>query len=74
MEEERGRIAAACPRFACRVCRTKTGWPHQPWCPLSRAVEPDCGGCRYWEPKEGECIHPALRREGAQNEEDQRPV
>lgn len=62
--EERPVIRALCPLFACRVCRTKTGWPHQRWCELSRLTEPDCALCRYWGEKKGKggCTHAAVRR------------
>ena len=62
MEEERPRMEARCDLYACRVCRTKTGWPHQPWCELSQVTEPDCADCRYWGGKK--CRHPARRKGG----------
>ena len=37
---EREKIAAQCALFACRVCRTKTGWPHQVWCDAADALRP----------------------------------
>ena len=58
-------ILSTCPRFACRVCRTKTGWSHQPWCELSWVTEPDCTDCRYWNKKKDLCEHPTARRERA---------
>ena len=62
--EERPVIRARCPLFACRVCRTKTGWPHQKWCDQKLAADPDCGGCVYWSRKKERCDHPAMRRGG----------
>lgn len=59
----RGVIAARCQRFACRLCRTKTGWPHQRWCELTFLTQPDCADCRYWSEKKHACDHPAARRE-----------
>ena len=56
-------IRARCPRFACRLCRTKTGWPHQRWCELSFLTQPECTDCRYWSEKKHACDHPAARRE-----------
>ena len=61
--QERRPIDARCPRYACRLCRTKTGWPHQPWCELSRVTEPECADCRYWNAGKNLCDHPAARRE-----------
>ena len=70
MEEEnttvaRPLIAADCPRFVCRICRTKTGWPHQIGCELACLTAPDCADCRYWSAKKDRCEHPAVRRERA---------
>ena len=62
---ERPLIAAACELYACRVCRTKTGWPHQKWCEMKLVTNPDCGDCRYWSEKKGKCDHPAVRKGGA---------
>lgn len=64
MENEAARIAADCPRFACRVCRTKTGWPHQSWCALAAVTRPECGDCRYREAARGVCQHPAQKKGG----------
>ena len=63
--EERVRIAAGCPRYVCRLCRTKTGWPHQIGCELACLTAPDCADCRYWSAKKDRCEHPAVRRERA---------
>jgi hypothetical protein len=62
--DERPVIRAKCESYACRECRTKTGWPHQKWCTLSRLTEPDCADCRYWSVKKAGCDHPARRRGG----------
>ena len=64
--DERPVIRAKCESYACRACRTKTGWPHQSWCELSRLTEPDCADCRYWNVKKARCGHPVLRRGGDQ--------
>ena len=61
---ERPIIRSACELFACRVCRTKTGWPHQKWCELCDLVRPDCGDCRYWNVGKNKCGHPARRGGG----------
>ncbi len=61
MENERPRIEAKCPLFACRVCRTKTGWPHQSWCDAAELVQPGCEGCYYWGEAKNVCEHPARR-------------
>lgn len=62
--EERPVIRARCDLYACRVCRTKTGWPHQKWCAIKPVTEPDCGDCRYWSVRKNRCDHPASRRGG----------
>ena len=64
--DERPVIRAKCEHYACRECRTKTGWPHQKWCELSRLTEPDCADCRYRSVRKARCDHPALRRGGDQ--------
>ena len=61
---ERPRIRADCPLYACRCCRTKTGWPHQVWCEMRHVTEPDCGDCRYWSAEKQACEHPAERGGG----------
>ena len=58
-------IDALCPRYVCRLCRTKTGWPHQLGCELAQVTEPECADCRYWNMKNQRCDHPAARRERA---------
>ncbi len=64
LNEGKERISAKCFLYACRVCRTKTGWPHQSWCSVSGVLSPGCGDCRYWEDEEGACGHPAFRKGG----------
>ncbi|MCR5137317.1 MAG: hypothetical protein K6C12_09495 [Oscillospiraceae bacterium] len=54
-------IRCACPLFACRICRTKTGWPHQLWCEISGVTEPGCTDCRYHNPEKSACAHPARK-------------
>ena len=61
MDEKENCIRAACPLFACRLCRTKTGWPHQRWCACRELTGPGCAGCRYHDPKRDECVHPARK-------------
>ena len=56
-------IDADCPRYVCRCCRTKTGWPHQIGCEQASVTKPDCGDCRYWNKKKNRCDHPAARKE-----------
>ena len=57
-------IDASCALFACRSCRTKTGWPHQKWCEMQLLTNPDCADCIYWSVKKDKCDHPARRRGG----------
>lgn len=59
MDIDRPELASPCALFACWVCRTKTGWPHQRWCELIERTEPRCADCRYWSEKRGECRHPS---------------
>lgn len=56
-------IDAQCPDFVCRLCRTKTGWPHQRGCTETANVRPTCADCRYWREKDRRCHHPARRKE-----------
>ena len=65
MKRAEPRIDAACTLFACRMCRTKTGWKHQRWCELAAVCEPSCRDCRYWSAKRAICEHPAQRKGGA---------
>ncbi|MBE6910389.1 MAG: hypothetical protein E7474_12605 [Ruminococcaceae bacterium] len=58
MDGERPGIEAKCPLFACRICRTKTGWPHQSWCAAAELVQPECADCYYWGEKDEQCRHP----------------
>ena len=62
---DRRRIDARCPRFVCRICRTKTGWPHQLGCEMWLVTAPECADCRYWSAKKSLCDHPAARKERA---------
>jgi len=55
-------ICAACDRFACRVCRTKTGWRHQVWCTRNSLAAPTCEDCVYWSAAVESCRHPAQRK------------
>ena len=57
---ERSVIRAACVLYACRVCRTKTGWQHQIWCSACGIETPDCADCIYWN--KHTCRHPARRK------------
>lgn len=59
-----GPIAASCPLFVCRSCRTKTGWRHQRWCEHTELLTPGCADCRYWEAKRERCGHPSRRKVG----------
>ncbi|MBO4217481.1 MAG: hypothetical protein J5940_06025 [Clostridia bacterium] len=63
MAEDVKTIRAACPLFACRICRTKTGWKHQSWCSLNGVVKPGCLDCCYRGQAEKTCIHPAKTKE-----------
>ncbi|MBR0205751.1 MAG: hypothetical protein IJQ45_03280 [Clostridia bacterium] len=58
MGEKGGVIRAICPDFVCRVCRTKTGWPHQSWCSLVRKNANECLDCRYYNKRKACCAHP----------------
>ena len=60
MNETEGIIRSGCPLYSCRVCRTKTGWPHQVWCELRPMTD-----CRYRSITDGSCIHPVMRKGGA---------
>ena len=62
MEEREDVIRASCPLYACRDCRTKTGWPHQSWCALGEKLAPLCEDCRYYH--RDRCVHPACRKGG----------
>lgn len=62
MDNTENIIRCACALFACRVCRTKTGWPHQSWCERSAVTEPVCEDCRYHDPERKQCAHPAQER------------
>ena len=46
-----------------RCCRTKYGWVHREWCEISASTSPGCTDCRYFNRKEGECRHPAMKKE-----------
>ena len=61
---ERPVIRASCPLFACRECRTRTGWPHKNGCELIDLAVPDCRACRYWSAKKEKCDHPEMRNGG----------
>ena len=65
MNEAEGIIHSGCPLYSCRVCRTKTGWPHQVWCELRPMTVPGCAECRYRSARDDSCVHPALRKGGA---------
>jgi hypothetical protein len=68
-EKEDKMIRAVCPRYACWLCRTKTGWPHQRWCRLSTVTQPLCADCRYYSAGKVICAYPALRKGGAADNE-----
>lgn len=59
MDEEKDIIRCSCPLFACRVCRTKTGWWHQSWCERADVKEPGCAECYYYDADCDRCRHPA---------------
>lgn len=63
MDNTAGIIHAECPSYACRICRTKTGWPHQVWCGMKQVEGPNCKDCHYFDPDRARCIHP-LREKG----------
>lgn len=65
MNETEGIIRSGCPLYSCRVCRTKTAWPHQVWCELKYRTVPGCTDCRYRSITDGSCIHPVMRKGGA---------
>lgn len=62
MDDTRPIIRSACLLFACRLCRTKTLWPHQSWCAASRVTRPACPDCCYYDPAGMRCTHPARGR------------
>ncbi|MBR6101092.1 MAG: hypothetical protein IKP95_01555 [Ruminococcus sp.] len=53
-----------CSLFACRVCRTKTGFPHQKWCSLYGSDKGSCGGCIYFDKRKKRCRHPRKLKDG----------
>ncbi|MBR0231505.1 MAG: hypothetical protein IJQ53_04695 [Clostridia bacterium] len=55
-------IKSECRLFACRLCRTKTGWPHQHWCANAEKTAPGCMDCHYYDESKSECAHPIMRR------------
>lgn len=61
MKERNATIASNCPRFACKICRTKTGWAHQIWCPALPITLPECGDCMYHNEKRETCEHPNVK-------------
>ena len=61
------RISSRCEDFVCRVCRTKTGWPHQKWC-SSENTEPGCSDCLYAAKNGTVCKHPQRRKAVQKNE------
>ena len=65
MDESMSIIHSGCPLYSCRVCRTKTGWRHQPWCELKELTVPGCTECRYHDIAGGSCVHPAMKKGGA---------
>ena len=64
MVETDGVIRAICPQFACRVCRTRTGWPHQSWCEQRETTVPRCADCRYYHAGRQKCVHPTRGKGG----------
>lgn len=64
MKETDSVICTACPLYACRVCRTKTGWKHQRWCRMAEITQPGCEACRYYDAEGNACAHPAQRKGG----------
>ena len=63
MKEELPCIRSGCPFFACRVCRTKVGWPHQSWCGIKQNTDPGCTDCQYQNRQNKQCAHPSRKRE-----------
>ena len=59
--KKRKQIAAKCQLYACRICRTKTGWPHQPWCEAGDGIKPGCEDCIYYYAKIQKCVHPVIK-------------
>lgn len=74
MEETETIIHSVCPLYACRVCRTKSGWRHQQWCGIADVTEPDCADCRYYDPLRDKCAHPARERRRRGYEHNQHPL
>ena len=69
MNETDSAIRAECPLYACKECRTKTGWRHQRWCGMADKTEPGCAECRYFNAGKNACAHPARRKGGAARHE-----
>lgn len=64
MGKNKNIIGGKCSMFACRICRTKYGWQHQPWCEAIHITAPVCADCCYLAAN-GECIHPLSKKVGA---------
>ncbi len=62
LSHEDNAIRGSCSLFACRCCRTKYGWKHQPWCGLKLLTQPSCKDCRYFREQDSECTHPATNK------------
>ena len=60
VDNNEGIIRASCSRYACRICRTKTNWPHQSWCDIKDVTSPACNDCCYYDRSKNACAHPAL--------------
>lgn len=61
MEQTYDMIRSSCALFSCRVCRMKTGWPHQCWCENRELTKPECSDCRYHDGERDACTHPARK-------------
>ena len=61
-------INAACSLFACKECRTKTGYAHQRWCSAAGKTKPVCTDCAYWLEQDKSCGHPQTKQGEALNE------
>lgn len=57
-------ITTECTLFACRVCHTKTGHPHQKWCTPNVSGIRECESCLYYNAEREKCTHPYRKKDG----------
>ena len=64
MENTLGMITSECKHFVCSECHTKTGYPHQKWCPEAGVTDGKCRDCAYRRESGRHCGHPYMRKGG----------